>query len=173
MGSREAVDALLPEIYREMREIAGKLFNQRDWNSTLAPTVVVHEAYVRLAGSDGLDWESRSHFLALAARVMREVLIDYHRKRTARKRGGGWRRITLSLAARHLQRAEVDFLALEELLQVLQEIDDRQARVVELRFFGGLTTEEIATVLGISKTSVERDWRHARAWLASQLEGDA
>ena len=170
-GNRDAVNELLPRIYEEMREIAARLFRRADWNSTLAPTAVVHEAYLRLVGQQPQDFDGRSHFLALAANVMRQILVDHHRERQAKKRGGDWKRVSLSVAAHLAPEKEIDFVALEESLQELATLDERQARVVELRFFADMTVEEIADVLKVSKSTVEMDWRHARAWLKRRLEG--
>ncbi len=169
-GNRAAVDQLLPQIYDEMREIAARLFRRADWNSTLAPTAVVHEAYLRLVGQQPQDFSGRSHFLALAANVMRQILVDHHRERGAKKRGGDWQRVSISVAAHLAPATEIDFVALEEALELLAKMDERQARVVELRFFADLTVEEIADVLKVSKSTVEMDWRHARAWLKRRLE---
>ena len=169
-GNRAVVDELLPQIYDEMREIAARLFRRADWNSTLAPTAVVHEAYLRLVGQQPQDFAGRSHFLALAANVMRQILVDHHRRGEAAKRGGDWQRVSLSVAAHLAPEEQIDFVALEDALQVLAKLDDRQARVVELRFFADLTVEEIADVLKVSKSTVEMDWRHARAWLKRRLE---
>lgn len=170
-GNRAAVDELLPRIYDEMRGIAARLFRRADWNSTLAPTAVVHEAYLRLVGQQPQDFAGKSHFLALAANVMRQILVDHHRRGEAAKRGGDWQRVSLSVAAHLAPEEQIDFVALEDALQVLAGLDERQARIVELRFFADLTVEEIADVLKVSKSTVEMDWRHARAWLKRRLEG--
>lgn len=171
-GDRSVIDELLPKIYDEMRAIAARLFRRADWNSSLAPTAVVHEAYLKLVGTQPEDWQGRSQFLALAANVMREILVDHHRKRIAAKRGGDWKRITLSGAASSLVvEDEIDFIALDESLQMLAKLDERQARVVELRFFAGLSVDEIAGLLQVSRSTVEMDWRHARAWLRRRLGG--
>jgi len=170
-GDAAAVDELLPQIYDEMRGIAARLFKARDWNSTLAPTAVVHEAYLRMVGSQPEDWAGKSHFLGLAANVMRQVLVDHHRRRSAKKRGGGWDRVTLSGADPIVSSDPVDFVALEDALEELEKLDARQAKVVELRFFAGLTVDEIANLLGCSRSSAELDWRHARAWLKGRLGG--
>jgi len=167
-GDREAVDALLPEIYDELRGIAGGIFKEQG-SPTLAPTAVVHEAYLRLVGAQGLDWQSRTHFLALAARSMRRVLADHHRRRKAAKRGGGWQRVTLSVADGGAPARDLDALAVDEALAELEEHDPRQARIVEHRFFGGLSNEEVAEAVGVSVPTVGREWRHARAWLLARL----
>lgn len=170
-GRREAIDALLPQIYDDLRAQAARIMRRDGWDSSLAPTALVHEAYERLADSPPADWTGRTHFLALAARVMRRVLVDHHRERSAAKRGAGWERVTLSLADRLQAREAVDFAELEELLRKLEAADERQARIVELRFFAGLTVPEIAEATGVSTPTVEREWRHARAWLLRGLRG--
>lgn len=170
-GESAAVDELLPQLYDEMRGIAARLFRAADWNSTLAPTAVVHEAYLRMVGNQPDGWNGKSHFLGLAANVMRQVLVDHHRRRAAAKRGGGWDRVTLSGAAPLVSEDPVDFVALEEALVELEALDPRQAKVVELRFFAGLTVGDVAALLGVSRSSVELDWRHARAWLRGRLGG--
>jgi len=172
-GDRTAVEELLPQIYDEMRAIAARLFREADWNSTLAPTAVVHEAYLRMVGNRPEAWEGRTQFLGLAAHVMRQVLVDHHRRRTAAKRGGDWHRVTLAGDEPLVAREPIDFLALEESLEELGRLDPRQAKVVELRFFAGMTVDEIAHLLEVSRSTVELDWRHARAWLRGRLGGEA
>jgi len=159
------------EVYRELRAIAGNIFREQAAGHTLQPTALVHEAWLKLASSEGSPaWQSRSHFLAVASKAMRQILIDHHRRRSAHKRGGeGRERITLSGLAIGAATPEIDLLALEEALEKLAELDPRTARVVELRFFGGLTVEEIAEALGVGTTTVEGEWRHARAWLTREL----
>ncbi|MEM8885780.1 MAG: ECF-type sigma factor [Planctomycetota bacterium] len=169
-GEEGAVDELLPRVYDELRGVAIGLYHPRAGSPTLPPTAVVHEAYVRLVGSEKLAWDGRTHFVALAAKVMRQVLIDHHRQGKAAKRGGDWERVTLSgLPPGIAANDQLDFMALEEALVELGELDLRQAQVVELRFFGGLTMPEIADHLGVSLATAEGDWRHARAWLTGRL----
>ncbi len=166
-GETGAVDALLPRVYDELRGIAARLFHVRDGTPTLAPTAVVNEAYVRIVGSPDLAWDARTHFVGIAAKVMRQVIIDHHRERQAQKRGGGWGRVTLSELPD--EPAPLDFTALHEALAELEALDERQARVIELRFFGGLAMQPIADLLGVSIKTIELDWRHARAWLTNRL----
>jgi RNA polymerase sigma factor (TIGR02999 family) len=168
-GDREAVDALLPQLYEELRAQAARVMQRTDWNSTLAPTMLVHEAYLRLAERPPADWNGRTHFFALAARVMRQVLVDHARARGAAKRGGGWERVTLSFAQPAGAAATFDALELDEALAGLSGEDERQARIVELRFYAGLTVPEVAALLDVSVPTVEREWRHARAWLRRKL----
>jgi len=169
-GEESAVGELLPRVYEELRALAGGMFHRRGGTPTLPPTALVHEAYVRMVGSDRLEWDGRTHFVALAAKVMRQVLIDHHRQRNAAKRGGEWQRVTLSALPPGFAAADqLDFMALNEALEELATLDERQAQVVELRFFGGMTMPEIADHLGVSLATTEGDWRHARAWLTGKL----
>ena len=156
------------DLYGELHRIAEGVFRQQAGH-TLQPTALVHEAYLKLAKHDTDRWRSRTHFLASAAQTMRKILIDYHRYRNAQKRGGGADRTTLSGLPLSRGLAEVDVVALDDALQKLEELDPRQGRVVQLKFFGGLTTQEIADHLEVSVTTVEGDWRHARAWLLREL----
>ena len=158
------------QVYDELKALAASLFRHQSPGHTLQPTALVHEAYLKLAGGDEAEWKSRTHFFSLAAKAMRQILIDHHRKRSAQKRGSDHQRVTLSGAELGQGLPEVDILALNEALTRLEEIDERQNRVVELRFFGGLQMDEIADVLGVSKTTVEGEWRHARAWLNRELK---
>ena len=170
-GDTGAAEELFPLVYDELRRMAHGYFRGRG-GETLQPTAVVHEAYLRLVDQTAGGWKDRAHFVAVAATAMRQVLVDAHRRRRAAKRGGDWRKVTLDQAARAGDRGEeVDFLELEEALARLAALDERQGRVVELRFFGGLKMDEIAHVLGVSKTTVEGDWRMARAWLTNALRG--
>jgi len=168
-GNRDAADRLLPHVYDELRMLAEKLFRGKRSGQTLQPTALVHEAYLRLVDQERSDWKDRAHFVAVAAKAMRRILIDHFRARAASKRGGGWKKVTLSAVDVATPAPEVDFLALEEALTRLAALDERQIKVVELRYFGGLSVEEVAEVLGLSKTTVEGEWRAARAWLGREL----
>lgn len=176
-GDGAAADQLLPLVYDQLRAIAGSYFAGQKPGHTLQPTALVHEAYLRLAGQAGVQWTGRAHFLAVAARAMRQILINHARSKGAAKRGGGWGKITLDesvVPAGPGQPAEIDLLALDEALGRLEHLSERQCRIIELRFFSGLTIEETAHVLGVSTTTVEDDWHHARAWLRRELKnGDA
>ena len=171
---RAAVDELVPHLYRELRRLAQWQMGRGTPGVTLQPTAIVHEAYLRLVDQSRADWRGRSHFMAVASRVMRNLLIDHARARAAEKRGGGWQPVTLAdevMGGRQLGMEEM--LALDEALEKLARHDERQARVVELRFFGGLTVEEVAESLQVSKRTAEGLWTHARAWLLRELsEGD-
>ena len=158
-------DALMAPIYNELRAMAAGIM-RGDRANTLQPTALVNEAYIKLAGDR--EWESPAHFIAVAAKAMRQVLIDHARAKQAAKRGGGHQRIDLSEVA-HDDDCTSLFI-LDEALRRLEEHDSRASNVVELKFFGGLTNDEVAMVLGISRTTVAADWRHARAWLRIELD---
>ncbi len=168
-GDSAAADGLLSLVYEELRALAGSLFRGQRADHTLQPTALVHEAFIRLIDQTSVRFNDRPHFFAVAATAMRQILTDHARRTGAQKRGGEWRKVDLSEATPQFAAEGVDAVALHEALVMLAEADARQARIVELRFFGGLTMEEIAGVLGVSKATVELDWRAARAWLAMQL----
>ncbi len=169
---RPGTPALTERFYRELHELAVRAFASEKSGHTLQPTAVVHEACLRLLTSSPLPEVSRSERLALAARVLRQVLVDHHRARSAGKRGGAALRVELDpeLAAR--SDGTADFTLLEAALERLRALHDRQAEVVTLRIFGGLTMEQVASSLGVSKRTVEDDWAVARAWLRRELAGD-
>lgn len=169
-GDREAEERLVAAVYGDLRRIArGALARERSGH-TLQPTALAHEAYLDLAEQRRAAWQGRGHFLSVAALAMRRILVSHARRRAAGKRGGGALRVTLpqDLAA---VEAEVDLVALDAALDALAALDPRQARVVELRYFGGLTIEETAAALGVSPATVKVDWSMARAWLRRRLEG--
>jgi RNA polymerase sigma factor (TIGR02999 family) len=171
-GSREAADQLLPHVMSELRRLARHYMRNERVGHTLQPTALVNEAYMRLAGYKRMDWQSRSHFIGVAASVMRQILMDYARRRLASKRGGAERVAPLeegSYALSPQQSAEL--VALDDALSRLGRMNERQAKVVELRYFGGLSVEETAEALGVSTITVKRDWAAARAWLRTQIEG--
>ncbi len=168
-GKRESLDAFLPLVYDELKRIAAyKLASERS-NHTLQATALVHEAYLRLIDQHSVDWQNRAHFFAIAAEMMRRILVNYAESHNAKKRGDGKTLISLddidSLAAE----SEVDLIFLDNALTELAEFDETQAKIVELKFFGGLTNEETAEVLGVSDSTVKREWRMARAWLTTKL----
>lgn len=172
-GDGSAADRLFPIVYDELRAIASKWFARPSRDQTLQPTALVHEAFLHLVDQTRVDWKNRSHFFALAATAMRQILIQHARRRKAAKRGGNWERISLSQAAVENPENAIDLLDLEEALTKLGQLHERQARVVELRFFAELKIDEVAEVLGVSPRTVEMDWRTARAWLRSTLvDGD-
>jgi RNA polymerase sigma factor (TIGR02999 family) len=164
------VDELVPDLYRELRRLARWQMDRGRPGVTLQPTALVHEAYLRLADRSQVEWTSRTHFIAVASKVMRNLLIDHARSRAADKRGGGWLPVTLVDEAVGGRDLDVDrMLALDQALLRLAEHDQRQARVVELRFFGGLKVREVAEILGVSQRTAEGLWTHARAWLLREL----
>jgi RNA polymerase sigma factor (TIGR02999 family) len=163
------MDALLPLIYDELRRVAHHHLKNERPNHTLQTTALVHEAYFRLVGQDLPEWEGRAHFFAIAAQLMRQILVDYARRHRASKRGSGVCMLPLNDVAALPQRDEVDVIALNDALNTLTEIDARQSRVVELRFFAGLSLEETSEVMGIGTATVQRDWTAARAWLHREI----
>jgi RNA polymerase sigma factor (TIGR02999 family) len=166
-GDEAAGDRLFPLLYSELRRQAGRFMRRERRCHTLQPSGLVHEAYLRLAAAPDLDWHDRAHFFAIAARVMRQVLVDHARRRGAAKRDGC--RVTLADADAAVEAPEV--LDLENALKELAALDPRQARVVELRFFGGLDVDETAAVMELSPRTVKREWQTARAWLQHRLLG--
>ena len=168
-GDQGAIDRLLPLVYDELRSLAGNLMRHERDGHTLQPTALANEAFIRLIDQHSIDWKNRAHFFALAAQTMRRVLVDHARARGAIKRGGDRRRIALAEdAAIGLDQLD-DLLALDEALHKLARLSERQARVVELRFFGGLSIEETAEMIGVSPRTVKGDWRVSRAWLEREL----
>lgn len=157
--------------YEALRGLAAAYLHTERRDHTLQPTALVHEAYLKLA-SGSSDWRSQTHFQAIAANAMRQILVDHARARNTQKRGGDWLRVTLSHEAAATPGADVDLLALDEALNKLAELDERKARVVELRFFGGMTCAEAAEEVGVSPKTAEADWYFARAWLRERLAED-
>jgi RNA polymerase sigma factor (TIGR02999 family) len=169
-GEQEALDELLPLVYGELRRMAGRQLRAERQEHTLTPTALVHEVYLRLVDQRRADWQNRTQFFAIAARLMRRVLVDHARARLAGKRGGSAVFVPLEQAGDPPAASTVaDVLAVDESLARLAALDADQARLVELRFFGGLTVEEIAPLLGRSERTVKREWRLARAWLFHDL----
>jgi RNA polymerase sigma factor (TIGR02999 family) len=168
-GDRKALDALLPRVYRELRNLAHHQLRGERPDHTLQSAALVHEAYLRLTGVTPLQWESRTHFFAIAAQLMRQILVDYARRHRAAKRGGTLCKLSLQDVIVTPRRTEVDVIALDDALQALSRIDLRQSRVVELRFFAGLSLEEISEALEVAPATVQRDWTAARAWLHREM----
>ena len=167
-GDQEALQTLVPLVYKDLRALAhGHLKRERPGH-TLQTTALVHEAYLRLVGQRPFEAENRKHFVAVAARLMRQILVDYARSRGAAKRGAD-RQVELDTAAAMPRLPSANVLAMDDALKLLAQVDEQQSRIVELRFFGGLTTEEAAEVLGISRSTAKRDWNVAKAWLARQI----
>ena len=173
-GDREAFDRVFPLVYGELRRIADRQLRGERSDHTLQPTALVNEAYVKLAGGAGMDYQDRVHFVAVAARAMRQILVDHARRRDAAKRGGGHANTTLDGKEIGFGAAgsDVELLALDAALDRLEKLDPRTRQVVEFRFFGGLTDGEIAEVLDVTTRTVQRDWVKGRAWLYKELYGD-
>ena len=172
-GDQEAAERVLPLVYEELRRIAERQLRRERDAHTLQATAIVHEAYLRLVGQTGLEWPSRAHFFAFAAHLIRRILVDYARNRNRAKRGGLAEKITLVEMADLALEKSLDLVALDEALSGLEKVDPRKATVVELKFFAGLTFEEIAEQLEISSETVGREWRRAKAWLFSALQTNA
>lgn len=168
-GEPDASARLIPLVYGDLRNLARRYLALERKGHTLQPTALVHECYLRLIDQAGIDWRDRAHFFAVAAKVMRQVLIDYARSRKAAKRGGLLPRATLDENMVVSESTCGDFIELDDALNRLETLDPRQAKVVELKFFGGLSPQEIGEVLGVSIRTVKRDWRLARAWLYGEL----
>lgn len=169
---RATAEELFPVVYDELRRIAKSYMSRETPGHTLQPTALVHEAYLKLVDQTRANWKGETHFFAVGARVMRRLLVDHARERGAQKRGAGWQSVTLTGALDPLGEKVLDreqLLDLNAALEQLAEIDEREAKVVTLRFFGGLTVEQVAEVIGVSKRTVENDWRHAQAWLRLRL----
>ena len=168
-GDSSAREELMPLVHDELRRLAAKYMRRERVNHTLQPTALVNEAYLRLVDQQRVKWQNRAQFFGLAARLMRNILVDHARSHRAAKRGGQQYSVSLSRADRVLEKPEIDLVALHEALERLAVHDPQKSRIVELRFFGGLTIDETAEVLDISHATVERDWKMARAWLRSEL----
>ena len=169
-GEREALDELVPLVYDDLRRLAAGYMGRETPGHALQPTALVHEAYVRLIDQRRVQWRNRAHFFGIAANMMRRILVDDARKRRAEKRGGGAERITLTgddIAAP--EQHDIDALALHEALERLAAFDPQQERIVELRYFGGLTIEETAEVVGVSPATIVREWTIAKAWLRADM----
>ncbi len=168
-GNREAAEQLLPLVYDKLRALAGTMMRDERPGHTLDATAVVHEAYLRLVEVNRIDWNGKTHFYAMAARQMRRVLIDHARQRRADKRGGDFRRVTLTENIARGEGPWTDVVALHEALKKLGDRNERRCRVAEMRLFAGLQNAEIANVLGVSERTVKEDWHMARAWLSREL----
>ena len=170
-GDRDALDRMTPLLYEELRRLARHFLAAERPDHTLQPTALVHEAYLRLVDQRSVDWQNRAHFLGVAASMMRRILINHARANQAAKREGFTQAVSLEDALEVFTNPNVDVLELNNALQQLTEIDPQQGRVVELRYFGGLTIEETAEVMGISPATVKREWGTARLWLLQKIEG--
>lgn len=168
-GDQDALQVLVPLVYSELRAVAHYHLQRERPGHTLQTTALVHEAYLRLCDQRPFDAENRSHFVGITARLMRQILVDYARARGAAKRGPG-QQVELDTAVAMPQLPNAEVLAVDDALQALAQVDEQQSRLVELRFFGGLTIEEAAEVLGISRSTAKRDWNVAKAWLTRQMK---
>jgi RNA polymerase sigma factor (TIGR02999 family) len=172
-GDERARDEVLPLVYDELRRLAALYLLRERHDHTLQPTALVHEAYLRLVDQRQVNWRNRAQFVGLAAVMMRRILVNYARDRAAGKRGGDLQKVPLSDADEPASPQDVDIIVLHDALDQLSAIDSRKSRIVELKFFGGLTTNEIAEVLQLSPATIERDWSFARAWLYDAISGGA
>jgi RNA polymerase sigma factor (TIGR02999 family) len=170
-GNREAPARLMPLVYDELRRLADHYLRRERPDHTLQPTALVHEAYLKLIDQTRVDWQNRAHFFGVAAQLMRRILVDHARRHQAEKRGGFQQRLSLDEAVDYSQTRDVDLVKLDDALTALAKFDARQSRIVELRFFGGLTIEETAEALGISPATVKVDWSMAKAWLRREIGG--
>jgi RNA polymerase sigma-70 factor (ECF subfamily) len=172
-SDKGGLDEMLPLVYEELRRLAAQYLSGEPPGHTLQPTALVHEAYLRLVDQRRVDWRNRAQFVGIAAGMMRRILVDHARDRLAQKRGGGAEPVSVSLIEAPSGQPDVELIALEQALERLAAADPRKARVVELKFFGGLTIQEIGEVLAISEATVEREWSFARAWLYRAMEGSS
>jgi RNA polymerase sigma-70 factor, ECF subfamily len=171
-GEHAALDAVFPLVYDELRRLAHRQLQREATGHTLSTTALVHEAYVRLIDQTRVEWRNRAHFLAIAAMAMRRILVDHARRQRREKRGGALRRVPLEHADVPVEERAAVLVALDDALERLASLDRRQARVVECRFFGGMTEEETATALGIGLRTAKRDWAKARSWLYQEIYPD-
>ena len=171
-GDRQALDDLLPLVYNELHRLAGFYMRGERPSHTLQTSALVNEAYLRLAGAEHIQWQNRAHFFAIAAQVMRRILVDHARRRDKQKRGGAVQKVELDEAMLVSEQRAAEVVALDDALKSLAEIDPRKSQLVELRFFGGMSIEETAEVLQVSPGTVMRDWTLAKAWLRREIMGD-
>jgi RNA polymerase sigma factor (TIGR02999 family) len=171
-GDSEALDRLAPLVYAELHRLAKSYMRKERARHTMQTTALIHEAYLRLIDAGQVEWRNRAHFFGVASRAMRQILVAMARERGCQKRGGGARQVSLDEAMMIDEGRDEDLVALDEALGALAKIDARKAQVVEMRFFGGLTEEEISAALGVSTETVRRDWRLARSWLRRKLSGE-
>ena len=169
-GDATSLEELMPLVYNELRQLAARYLKHERANHTLQPTALVNEAYLRLVDQQKVEWQNRAQFFGLAARVMRNILIDHARGRQAVKRGGHNYQISFATEGNIGAKPQIEFLAVHEALERLEALDPQKARIIELRFFGGLSIDETAVVIGVGHATVERDWKLARAWLRLELE---
>jgi RNA polymerase sigma factor (TIGR02999 family) len=169
-GDRNAVDILLPVIYDELRKLAANYLRRERPDHTLQPTALVHEAYLRLVDQTRVNWQNRAHFFGVAAQIMRRMLVDHARRHNAEKRGQNFQKISLDENIDRAAERSTQLIALDDALKALADLDEQKARVVELRYFGGLSVEETARVMGVTPTTIKRHWRFAKAWLHGEMD---
>jgi len=169
-GNELAIEQVLPLVYNELRRISSKYLSEEYRKHTFQTTELVHEAYLKLVGNQQISWESRAHFFGIAAQSMRQILVDYARRRKSQKRGGGERKLSLDDAPNISKESDEQILALDEALTHLESVEERSSKIVELRYFSGLTINETAEILKISPTTVKRDWNFAKAWLYREIQ---
>lgn len=168
-GNNDALNQLMPLVYDELRGLAKRYMRRESASHTLQTNALVNEAYLRLVNQQNVDWQNRAHFFAIAAQVMRHLLVDHARSKQYAKRGGGAQQITLDEGLAISDGNQIELLSLHQALERLEQIDDRKSKIVELRYFGGLSTEETAEVLGVSEITIKREWAKAKAWLFREL----
>jgi RNA polymerase sigma factor (TIGR02999 family) len=168
-GDKQALDRLMPLVYDELHRMASRYLRRERQEHTLQTTALINEAYLRIVDQNRVNWQNRAHFFGVAAQMMRRILVDHARSHLYAKRGGGAQKLTLDEAIATPQERDLDLVALDDALTTLAEIDPQQSRIIELRFFGGLTIEETAEVLSISPATVKRDWNMAKAWLYGEI----
>ncbi len=171
-GSRDAEEMVTPLVYQELRRLADRYLRRERQADTLQPTALVHEAWLRLVGNEQPGWESRAHFYGVAARLMRQILVDHARKQMSQKRGARAQNVSVEDAVCFAPEKSAEILALEDALNALQQVDERKAKIIELRFFGGLSVEETAATLGVSVATIGREQRLAEAWLYRELRSE-
>jgi RNA polymerase sigma factor (TIGR02999 family) len=172
-GNNQALEELMPLVYKELHRLADHYLRRERVGHTLQATALINEAYLRIINQDEVNWQNRSHFFGVAAQMMRRILVDHARSHLYAKRGGGAQKLTINEALDvPQQERDLDLVALDDALQRLEQIDPQQSKIIELRFFGGLTIEETAEVLGISPATIKRDWNWAKAWLYRELKNE-
>jgi len=168
-GDKQALELLIPAVYQELRNMADRYLRRESAGHSLQPTALVHEAYLRLIDQTQVEWQNRAHFFGVAAQMMRRILVDHAKAKHRAKRSGGARKLSLDEATQYSDERASELVELDEALKTLADVDERKSRVVELRYFGGLTVAETAQVLDVSENTVMRDWNLAKAWLYQQL----
>jgi RNA polymerase sigma factor (TIGR02999 family) len=169
-GDPSALNELVPLVYAELHRIARRVWNQHQQNQTLQPTALINEAYLKLASTEGVSYQDRRHFFAVASIAMRQILVNHARSHLSAKRGGGRQNVSLDDVQRAVDAEAQEILSLHEALEALQRVDSRKSRVVEMRYFGGLSIEETAEAMNVSIGTVNRDWRLARSWLIREMK---